>query len=137
MLKKILKKNKIEKLPIINAENKLVGQSLLKILLKIDCVLMHVRISMVRLRVAAAVGVTDDVLDRVSALVKASVDAIIIDTAHGHTKGVVDVLKNLKLAFPELDIVVGNIATAEAAQALIDAGADAVKVDWPWFYLYN
>ena len=81
-----------------------------------------------RLRVAAAVGVTDDVFDRVSALVKASVDAIIIDTAHGHTKGVVDVLKNLKLAFPELDIVVGNIATAEAAQALIDAGADAVKV---------
>jgi IMP dehydrogenase len=78
--------------------------------------------------VAAAVGVTSDVLERVEALSKASVDAIIIDTAHGHTKGVVDVLKKVKSTFPDIDIIVGNIATAAAAQALIDAGADAVKV---------
>jgi IMP dehydrogenase len=81
-----------------------------------------------RLRVAAAVGVTADVLERVEALAKASVDAIVIDTAHGHTKGVVDVLKKVKAKFKNIDIVVGNIATAAAAQALIDAGADAVKV---------
>jgi len=78
--------------------------------------------------VAAAVGVTADVLERVEALAKASVDAIVIDTAHGHTKGVVDVLKEVKAKFKNIDIVVGNIATAAAAQALIDAGADAVKV---------
>jgi IMP dehydrogenase len=78
--------------------------------------------------VAAAVGVTADVLERVEALAKASVDAIVIDTAHGHTKGVVDVLKKVKAKFKNIDIVVGNIATAAAAQALIDAGADAVKV---------
>ena len=125
---KILKKNKIEKLPIINAENKLVGLITFKDIIKNRLRPNACKDKYGRLRVAAAVGVTDDVFDRVSALVKASVDAIIIDTAHGHTKGVVDVLKNLKLAFPELDIVVGNIATAEAAQALIDAGADAVKV---------
>jgi IMP dehydrogenase len=81
-----------------------------------------------RLRVAAAVGVTADVLDRVEALVKASVDSIIIDTAHGHTKGVIDTLKKVKEKFKTIDVVVGNIATATAAQALIDAGADGVKV---------
>ena len=81
-----------------------------------------------RLRVAAAVGITGDVLERVEALSNASVDAIIIDTAHGHTKGVIDVLKKVKAKFKGIDIVVGNIATAAAAQGLIDAGADAVKV---------
>ncbi len=81
-----------------------------------------------RLRVAAAVGVTPDVLDRVSLLVAANVDAIVIDTAHGHTQGVVDALKKVKGQFPDLDVVVGNIATAEAAKFLVAAGADAVKV---------
>ena len=81
-----------------------------------------------RLRVAAAVGVTSDTLERTRALVEASVDAIVIDTAHGHTKGVVDVLKKVKASFPELDVVVGNIATAEAAKYLVEAGADAIKV---------
>ena len=81
-----------------------------------------------RLRVVAAVGVTADVSERVSALVKASVDAIIIDTSHGHSKGVIDLLKKIKSEFPKLEVVVGNIATAKAAKALIDAGADAIKV---------
>ena len=81
-----------------------------------------------RLRVAAAVGVTGDVLERTEALVNAGVDAILIDTAHGHTKGVVDVLKEVKKSFPKLDVVVGNIATAEAAKYLVENGADAVKV---------
>src|SRR5690606_21746586 len=81
-----------------------------------------------RLRVAAAVGVTGDVLERVTALVGSNVDAVIIDTAHGHTRGVVDALKKVKSKFPNLDVVVGNIATAEAAKYLVNAGADAVKV---------
>jgi IMP dehydrogenase len=81
-----------------------------------------------RLRVAAALGVTGDAVDRAAALVKAGVDAVIIDTAHGHTKGVVAVLKAVKKSFPELDVVVGNIATPEAAKYLVEAGADAVKV---------
>ena len=80
------------------------------------------------MRVAAAIGVTGDAVDRAAALVKAGVDAIIIDTAHGHTKGVVDVLKNIKSNFPKLEVIVGNIATAEAAKYLVDAGADAIKV---------
>src|SRR5690606_18464320 len=81
-----------------------------------------------RLRVAAAVGVTVDTIDRVSALVDAGVDAIIIDTAHGHTQGVVTKLKEVKAKYPKLDVVVGNIATAEAAKYLVEAGADALKV---------
>ena len=81
-----------------------------------------------RLRVAAAIGVTADSIDRVKALVNASVDAVIIDTAHGHSKGVLDTLKKVKSLYPKLDVVVGNIATAEAANDLIKAGADALKV---------
>ena len=81
-----------------------------------------------RLRVAAGVGVTADTMERVEALVKANVDAIVIDTAHGHSKGVIDMLKKVRSTYPELQIVVGNIATAEAAIALAEAGADAVKV---------
>src|SRR5690606_27639177 len=81
-----------------------------------------------RLRVAAALGVTADAVERASALVAAGVDALIIDTAHGHTKGVVNTLKEVKASFPEIDVVVGNIATAEAALYLVEAGADAVKV---------
>jgi len=124
----ILKENKIEKLPIVDFENKLVGLITFKDIIKNRMRPNACKDKYGRLRVAAAVGITADVLDRVKALSNASVDAIIIDTAHGHTKGVVDVLKKVKLSFPDLDIVVGNIATGAAAQALIDAGADAVKV---------
>ena len=124
----ILKDNKIEKLPIIDADNKLVGLITFKDIIKNRLRPNACKDQYGRLRVAAAVGVTSDVIERVEALVKVSVDAIIIDTAHGHTKGVVDVLKKVKSAFPDLDVVVGNIATGSAAQVLIDAGADAVKI---------
>ena len=124
----ILKENKIEKLPIVNSDNQLVGLITFKDIIKNRMRPNACKDQYGRLRVAAAVGVTDDVLKRVEALANASVDAVIIDTAHGHTKGVVEVLKKVKSTFPNLDIVVGNIATASAAQALIDAGADAVKV---------
>jgi len=124
----ILKENKIEKLPIVNSENQLVGLITFKDIIKNRMRPNACKDQYGRLRVAAAVGVTDNVLKRVEALFNASADAIIIDTAHGHTKGVVEVLKKVKSAFPNLDVVVGNIATAAAAQALIDAGADAVKV---------
>ena len=124
----ILKDNKIEKLPIVDADNKLVGLITFKDIIKNRLRPNACKDKYGRLRVAAAVGVTNDVLERVTALVKVSVDAIIIDTAHGHTKGVIDLLKKVKTSFPELDIVVGNIATGAAAQALINAGADAVKV---------
>jgi IMP dehydrogenase len=124
----ILKENKIEKLPIVNSENQLVGLITFKDIIKNRMRPNACKDQYGRLRVAAAVGVTDDVLERVEALSNASVDAIIIDTAHGHSKGVVELLKKIKSAYHNLDIVVGNIATAAAAQALIDAGADAVKV---------
>ena len=124
----ILKSNKIEKLPIVDVSNKLVGLITFKDIIKNRMRPNACKDKYGRLRVAAAVGITPDVLDRVAALAKASVDAVIIDTAHGHTKGVVDVLKKVKKANHGLDVVVGNIATSAAAQALIDAGADAVKV---------
>jgi len=124
----ILKENKIEKLPIVNAKNQLVGLITFKDIVKNRMRPNACKDQFGRLRVAAAVGITDDVLKRVKALSNASVDAVIIDTAHGHTKGVIEVLKKVKSDFPNLDIVVGNIATADAAQVLIDAGADAVKV---------
>ena len=93
-----------------------------------------------RLRVAAAVGVAKDTFDRINALVKCGVDAIVIDTAHGHSKGVINLLKKVKKQCPNLDTVVGNIATGDAALDLVRAGADAVKVkeaDWSWFNMYN
>tara|TARA_B100001142_G_scaffold170644_1_gene170212 strand:+ start:876 stop:2336 length:1461 start_codon:yes stop_codon:yes gene_type:complete len=124
----ILKSNKIEKLPIVDSNHKLVGLITFKDIIKNRMRPNACKDKYGRLRVAAAVGITSDVVDRVKSLAKASVDAVIIDTAHGHTKGVVDVLKKIKLSFPNLDVVVGNIATANAAKALIDAGADAVKV---------
>ena len=124
----ILKENKIEKLPIVNSENQLVGLITFKDIIKNRMRPNACKDQYGRLRVAAAVGVTGDVLERVDALNNAAVDAIIIDTAHGHTKGVVDVLKKVKSTYPGLDVVVGNIATSAAAKALIEAGADAVKV---------
>jgi len=124
----ILKNNKIEKLPIVDADNKLVGLITFKDIIKNRMRPNACKDKYGRLRVAAAVGVTNDVSARIEALVKSSVDAIIIDTAHGHTKGVIDVLKKIKEKFKNIDVIVGNIATAAAAQSLIDAGADAVKV---------
>jgi IMP dehydrogenase len=125
---RILKKNKIEKLPIVDKNNKLVGLITFKDIIKNRLRPNACKDKYGRLRVAAAVGVTSDVVERVTALANASVDAIVIDTAHGHSKGVIDILSKVKSTFPKLDVVVGNIATGEAAKALIDAGADAVKV---------
>ncbi len=124
----ILQENKIEKLPVVNGNNKLVGLITFRDITKLSQKPMANKDKFGRLRVAAAIGVTEDALERAEALVKSSVDAIVIDTAHGHTKGVVDTLKKIKESFPELDIVVGNIATADAARYLVEAGADAVKV---------
>jgi IMP dehydrogenase len=124
----ILKSNKIEKLPVVDTDNKLVGLITFKDIIKNRLRPNACKDKYGRLRVAAAVGITRDVLARVEALSKVSVDAIVIDTAHGHTKSVIDVLKKVKTTFPKLDIIVGNIATKEAAKAIIDAGADAVKV---------
>lgn len=124
---KILQKNKIEKLLIVK-EDVLVGLITFRDITKVTQKPIANKDTYGRLRVAAAIGVTGDAVDRAAALVNAGVDAIIIDTAHGHTKGVVNVLKEVKLKFPELDVVVGNIATAEAAKYLVAAGADAVKV---------
>lgn len=124
----ILQENKIEKLPVVNASNKLVGLITFRDITKLTLKPNANKDKYGRLRVAAALGITADVLERAEALVGAGVDALVIDTAHGHTKGVVDTLKKVKAAFSEIDVVVGNIATAEAALYLVEAGADAVKV---------
>ena len=124
----ILQKNKIEKLPVVSNDNTLLGLITFRDITKVTQKPIANKDQFGRLRVAAAIGVTADAQERTEALVKAQVDAVIIDTAHGHTKGVVKVLKNIKNKFPELDVVVGNIATAAAAKYLADAGADAVKV---------
>ena len=125
---KILQENKIEKLPVVDANGKLVGLITYKDITKAQDKPMACKDSKGRLRVAAGVGVTMDAMDRIAALVEAGVDAIIIDTAHGHSAGVVQKLKEAKAKFPTIDIVVGNVATGEAAKMLADAGADAVKV---------
>ncbi len=124
----ILHQHKIEKLPVVDENYKLIGLLTFKDITKVKDNPNASKDSKGRLRVAAGVGVTPDSFDRIRALVDSKVDAIVIDTAHGHTKGVVDMLKLVKKEFPELDVVVGNIATAEAAIALVKAGADAVKV---------
>ena len=124
----ILQKQKIEKLPVVDADFKLVGLITFRDITKLTQKPISNKDQFGRLRVAAAIGVTPDAVERTKALVKSGVDAIIIDTAHGHTKGVVTVLKSIKANFPGLDVVVGNIATAEAAKYLVEAGADAVKV---------
>jgi len=124
----ILQDHKIEKLPVVDKNYKLVGLITFRDITKLTQKPISNKDTFGRLRVAAAVGVTGDAVDRVEALVKAGVDAVIIDTAHGHTKGVVTVLKEVKKKFPNLEVVVGNIATGEAAKYLVAAGADAVKV---------
>lgn len=124
----ILQEHKIEKLPVVDKDFKLIGLITYKDIIKIKARPNACKDERGRLRVAAGVGVTKDMLDRMSELVKAGVDAIVIDTAHGHSKGVIDAARLFKKNFPEIDMVVGNIATAEAAKDLIKAGADAVKV---------
>jgi IMP dehydrogenase len=124
----ILQEHKIEKLPVVNDDFKLIGLITFRDITKLTLKPNANKDQFGRLRVAAALGVTADAVERATALVNAGVDAVIIDTAHGHTKGVVDVLKAVKAAFPQLDVVVGNIATPEAAQYLVDNGADGVKV---------
>ncbi len=124
----ILQKNKIEKLPVVDDDYKLIGLITFRDITKLTQKPISNKDKFGRLRVAAAIGVTQDALERTSTLVNSDVDAIVIDTAHGHTKGVVDVLKKIKSNFPNLDVVVGNIATAEAGKYLVKAGADAVKV---------
>lgn len=125
---KILLEHKIEKLPVVDSEYKLIGLITYKDITKAKDKPMACKDSKGRLRVAAGVGVTADTFQRIEALVKAGVDAVIIDTAHGHSKSVIDKVREAKQAFPSVDIVVGNIATGDAAKALVEAGADAVKV---------
>ncbi|MBQ2002297.1 MAG: IMP dehydrogenase [Bacteroidaceae bacterium] len=124
----ILLEHKIEKLPVIDEENHLIGLITYKDITKAKDKPMACKDSKGRLRVAAGVGVTADTFERMEALVKAGVDAIVIDTAHGHSKSVIEKVKEAKQHFPNVDIVVGNIATGEAAKMLVEAGADAVKV---------
>lgn len=124
----ILQENKIEKLPVVDNDYKLIGLITYRDIIKVKEHPNSCKDSFGRLRVAAGVGVTFDTIDRVKALVEAGVDAIVIDTAHGHSLGVVEKLKEVKKLFPNLDVIVGNIATPEAAKFLVEAGADAVKV---------
>jgi len=124
----ILQEFKIEKLPVVDADNKLIGLITYRDITKIRVQPNSNKDEFGRLRVAAGVGVTGDVMDRIEALVNAGVDAVVVDTAHGHTQGVVKTLKAIKAKYPNLDVVVGNIATAEAAKFLVEAGADALKV---------
>ena len=124
----ILQNHKIEKLPVVKDNGTLAGLITFRDITKLTLKPMANKDKYGRLRVAAAIGVTGDAVERAGALVKSGVDAIVIDTAHGHTKGVVSILKEVKAAYPDLDCVVGNIATADAARYLVEAGADAVKV---------
>ncbi len=124
----ILQEYKIEKLPVVDADNHLVGLITYKDIMKVKARPNACKDERGRLRVAAAVGVTSNTIERAAALVEAGVDALVIDTAHGHSKGVIEMVATVRKHFPEIDIVAGNIATGEAALALVKAGADAVKV---------
>ncbi len=124
----ILQEYKIEKLPVVDKKGKLIGLITYKDILKIKSKPFACKDEFGRLRVGAAIGITKDSLERAQALVEAGVDIITMDTAHGHSKGVIDALKSVKKAFPKLQVIVGNIATADAAKMLVSAGADAVKV---------
>ena len=124
----ILQRHKIEKLPVVNSDFKLVGLVTYKDITKAKDKPLACKDRLGRLRVAAGIGVTADYMQRAEALVKAGVDALVIDTAHGHSAGVIGVLKGVKAAFPDIDVVVGNIATGEAAKYLVENGADGVKV---------
>lgn len=124
----ILKKHKIEKLPLVDNENNLKGLITIKDIEKVKAFPNAAKDAKGRLLCGASVGITKDMMDRVDALVKASVDVITLDTAHGHSKGVMDAVRKIKNKYPELQIIAGNVATAEATRDLIEAGADCVKV---------
>ena len=125
---KILQKHKIEKLPVVNDKYELSGLITFRDIQKLSLKPMSNKDAYGRLKVAAAIGVSSDSLERCKALYDAGVDAIVIDTAHGHSKGVIDILKSVKKQFSSIDVIVGNIATAEAAKFLVNSGADGVKV---------
>jgi IMP dehydrogenase len=124
----ILQRYKIEKLPVVDKNNKLIGLVTYKDITKAKDKPLACKDEKGRLRVAAGIGVASDTMDRVDELIKAQVDALVIDTAHGHSKGVLEFLKKIKAKYPEKDIIAGNIGTEEGAIALMKAGADAVKV---------
>ncbi len=126
--KEVLLNSKIEKLPVVDENGRLVGLITYKDITKVQDHPNACKDAKGRLRVAAGVGITPDVMDRVAALVAEDVDAVVLDSAHGHSKNIVSALRQIKSTYPSLDVVVGNIATAEAARFLIDAGADGVKV---------
>ena len=127
-VKKVLQENKVEKLPVVNKDGKIVGLITFKDITKEKLHPNACKDANGRLRVAAGIGITPDAVDRVAALVAEGVDAVVLDSAHGHSKGVLDKLREIKGRFPSLDVVVGNIATAAAARDLIAAGADGIKV---------
>lgn len=124
----VLEEHRIEKLPVVDDENHLIGLVTYKDITKLRDFPNACKDSLGRLRVAAGVGITADYMDRVAALVDADVDAVVLDSAHGHSKNIVNALRTIKAAYPNLDVVVGNIATAEAAKYLVENGADGVKV---------
>lgn len=126
--KEILQHHKIEKLPVVDTSNVLVGLITYKDIMKVEDYPNSCKDSLGRLVVGAAVGVTADMLDRVEALVKVGVDVVVVDTAHGHSRGVLDAVKAVKEKYPDLQVIGGNVATAEGAKALKDAGVDGVKV---------
>ena len=127
-VKDVLQRHKVEKLPVVNAEGRIVGLITYKDLIKERLYPKSCKDARGRLRVAAGVGITGDSLERVSALVAEGVDAVVLDCAHGHSASVVNTLKTIKAKYPELDVVVGNIATGEAAKLLVESGADGIKV---------
>ncbi len=127
-VRKVLQENKVEKLPVVDAAGKIVGLITFKDITKEKLHPNACKDSKGRLRVAAGIGITNDALERVTALVAEGVDAVVLDCAHGHSRNVFDKLKEIKAAFPALDVVVGNVATAAAAKALAEAGADGIKV---------
>jgi IMP dehydrogenase len=124
----ILRQTKVEKLPVVNNDGKLIGLITYRDILQVTSFPNAVKDSLGRLLVGAAIGVTQDILDRVAALQSVGVDVVVLDSAHGHSKGIIDALKNVKKNFKKLNVIAGNIATTEGAEALVDAGADAVKV---------
>jgi IMP dehydrogenase len=124
----ILHKTKIEKLPVVDRSGKLIGLITYRDILKVTSYPYAVKDNLGRLLVGAAIGVSNDLMDRVAALQKAGADVLVLDSAHGHSKGIIDALKEVKKKFKDLPIIAGNIATTAGAEALADAGADAVKV---------
>jgi len=127
-VKVVLQKNKVEKLPVVDADNHIVGLITYKDLTKEKIYPEACKDSKGRLRVAAGIGITSDALERVTALVAEGVDAVVLDCAHGHSKNVLDKLREIKAKYPNLDVVVGNVATYEAGKSLVEAGADGIKV---------